>query len=183
MKTKVVWAWVCAVLPLAAGLALAQESPYVDFEGRPIKALSAEEVEQLLDGQGMGMALPAELNGYPGPKHVLELAAELELTEEQRVATQEAFEAMRSEAVRFGRAVVEREERLDQLFSQRAATPEDLRALLDEIGGLRAELRFSHLAAHLQMADVLTPVQVGRYRELRGYGAEGHRHHGDHGHG
>ena len=30
-------------------------------------------------GRGMGLALAAELNGYPGPAHVLELADKLDL--------------------------------------------------------------------------------------------------------
>jgi hypothetical protein len=37
----------------------------------------------LLKGEGMGMAKAAELNGYPGPTHVLTLAKELALTESQ----------------------------------------------------------------------------------------------------
>ena len=49
-------------------------SPYVGLEAREIKALSEEQRQELLDGHGMGLALAAELNHYPGPKHVLELA-------------------------------------------------------------------------------------------------------------
>ncbi len=37
----------------------------------------------LENGEGMGIVKYAELNGYPGPKHVLELVNELRLTEEQ----------------------------------------------------------------------------------------------------
>ena len=51
-----------------------QQSPYVEYQGRSIMALSAEQIGSYLAGDGMGFALAAELNGYPGPRHVLELA-------------------------------------------------------------------------------------------------------------
>ena len=51
---------------------------------REVKALSAEQMTALAAGRGMGSALAAELNGYPGPLHVLELADPLGLSEGQR---------------------------------------------------------------------------------------------------
>ena len=59
-------------------------SPYASLVDREIKALSAEQLANLREGRGMGLSLPAELNGYPGPKHVLELADGLGLTPAQR---------------------------------------------------------------------------------------------------
>jgi hypothetical protein len=56
-------------------------SPYAGQQARTIKALSDEEIAALRNGEGLGMAKAAELNGYPGPLHVLALAAQLELTE------------------------------------------------------------------------------------------------------
>lgn len=162
-----------------------QRSPYVGLEGREIKALSPEQIEQYRAGEGMGFGLAAELNDYPGPKHVLELASELELSPEQVAGAQAAYDAMHAEAVRLGDSIVERERRLDALFAGGAVTPEALRANLEEIGRLQAELRFVHLAAHLEMRRILTPAQVERYGHLRGYaggGHDAHRHHG-HGHG
>jgi hypothetical protein len=53
---------------------------------RTIKALSDDsddDIAALLKGEGMGMAKAAELNDYPGPAHVLTLALELKLTENQ----------------------------------------------------------------------------------------------------
>ena len=46
--------------------------PYSGQQGRMIKALSSKEVQGLLQGKGMGMAKAAELNQYPGPRHVLD---------------------------------------------------------------------------------------------------------------
>jgi len=46
--------------------------------------LSPEEVKQYLSGAGRGYAKAAELNHFPGPMHVLELADKLQLSAEQR---------------------------------------------------------------------------------------------------
>ncbi|HSL84347.1 MAG TPA: hypothetical protein VLF66_16355 [Thermoanaerobaculia bacterium] len=168
-------------LPAAAG---AQHSPYAGgHEDREIKALSPEETEELLSGHGMGLALPAELNGYPGPKHVLELADELELSGEQREAVAEVFDRMIRKAIDLGFEVVAAERRLDALFAQAEATPEALRAALETLEALRADLRYTHLAAHLETKALLTEHQVHRYTQLRGYGGEGHHPGQGHQHG
>jgi hypothetical protein len=61
---------------LATSTVFAQ-SPYSGMQTRSIKALSEQQVADLTAGRGMGLALAAELNGYPGPFHVLELADKL----------------------------------------------------------------------------------------------------------
>ncbi len=183
--TATVFAVVGVTLGLNAPPRAAEQSPYAGLEGREVKALSPEQIEQYRAGEGMGFGLAAELNDYPGPRHVLELAADLELSAEQKAAAQAAYDAMHAEAVRLGEAIVERERRLDALFAGGAVTPEVLRATLEEIGRLQAELRFVHLAAHLETRRILTREQVERYAHLRGYaggGAHAHDHHG-HGHG
>jgi Spy/CpxP family protein refolding chaperone len=174
------------VLLLASSLAVsAQETKqggYAGEERREIKSLSAEEVEALLQGRGMGLARAAELNHYPGPLHVLELAAELRLTPEQRAETQAVFERMRAEAVRLGRRIVERERELDTMFEKGEIDAPKLRAATDGIARLQGELRAAHLAAHISMRRLLSPQQVLKYDELRGYAA-GHKPGGQHGHG
>jgi Spy/CpxP family protein refolding chaperone len=124
----------------------------------------------------MGLALPAELNGYPGPLHVLENADALALTPEQRERTKGLFEAMKAEAVPVGERLIEQEAKLDQLFAGRAVTPTSLRAATEEIGLTQARLREAHLKYHLAMLEVLTPAQTERYRHLRGYGQHRGRH-------
>lgn len=149
--------------------AAAQHSPYAGLEEREIKALSAEEVAGFLDGSGMGFALPAELHGYPGPKHVLELADDLALTAGQRAATERLFADMQAGAQRLGAEIVERERELDRRFAGGGIAAGELTALTVDIGRLGGELRAVHLAAHLEMVEVLTPEQRQRYQELRGY--------------
>jgi hypothetical protein len=48
-----------------------------------VKTLSDEQIADLKAGRGMGLALAAELNGYPGPSHAVELAGPLDLSGEQ----------------------------------------------------------------------------------------------------
>jgi hypothetical protein len=163
----------------AAGPAAAQ-SPYAGLQQRPIKALSEQQIADLKAGRGMGMALPAELNGYPGPVHELELADRLGLTEAQRAAVQSQFEAMKAESIAIGERLIEREAALDRLFAGRTATPDSVAAAVSAIAETLGTLRATHLKYHLSTVALLQPDQVARYGELRGYG-EGkpmqHRHH------
>lgn len=151
-------------------------SPYAGQADASIKALTAEEQSALLDGQGMGFAKAAELNGYPGPKHVLELAGELDLTTSQRAATQALFERMRASARAEGAALIEAERTLDGLYASRTATRASVNAQLARIENLRARLRGLHLDAHLEQAALLDRHQVAMYAQLRGYGAGRHHH-------
>ena len=157
-------------------------SPYVGQEARDIKALSPEEVGALLAGKGMGLAKTAELNGFAGPTHVLELATELQLTPKQRVRTEALFASMSAKASSAGRALVDKERELEKLFVTRTITPQRLSTTLRQIGLLQAQVRDAHLEAHLAQVEILTPEQNARYVELRGYGAQSeqrrhpHRH-------
>ena len=150
--------------------ATAPRQPYAGFEQRTIKALSDKEIAELRAGRGMGLALAAELNGYPGPTHVLEQAEALELTPAQRARTEGVLDAMKTEAVRLGARLIEQEADLDRLFATRTASPAALDAATAAIGITQGALRAAHLRAHLAMMEVLTPEQVQRYVHLRGYG-------------
>lgn len=147
----------------------AAHSPYAGLEDREVKALSADEIQGLLAGEGLGFALAAELNGLPGPKHVLELGEALGLEAEQRRQVEEIRQRMSERARELGRSVVESETRLDRIFASGHATPTAVREATLEIGRLRGELRSAHLLAHLETVQVLTPEQVTEYGRLRGY--------------
>lgn len=145
------------------------EMPYAGLETREIKALSPERMADLRAGRGMGLALAAELNGYPGPRHVLDLAGDLELSPEQHRRTVDLFGAMQQETRALGERLIEAERTLDRLFAERRATPEALSLATRDAAGVEGELRAGHLRYHLAMMDVLTPHQVHRYNQLRGY--------------
>jgi hypothetical protein len=155
------------------------DSPYAGMQGRTVKALSEQQVADLSQGRGMGLALAAELNGYPGPSHVLELADKLELRPDQILAVRNLFESMKRESIPLGARLIEQEGELDQQFASRAVTPESLRALTAAVARTQGELRETHLKYHLSTAALLDPGQIHRYADLRGYesGPAAHQHH------
>jgi hypothetical protein len=168
--------FVAILLLLPLTTAAVEESQYSGQEQRAIKSLSQAEIDNYLAGSGMGYAKAAELNHYPGPKHVLELASELDLDEQQLARTQEIFLAMQKQAVELGRQLVDHESELDRLFASGEISTYQLEDRLAEIGALQAKIRFVHLATHLEQKDVLSEKQVMQYDRLRGY-ANGHSAH------
>ena len=155
-------------------------SPYAGDERQEIKALSAEEARAYLAGEGMGFAKAAELNHYPGPSHVLEMADKLELTDEQRKQTKAIFDTMKAKAKNLGKQLIEKERVLDARFATGEISEAELRQLVAEIADIHGRLRTAHLQAHLAQRQVLTADQVRHYDALRGYGSAIHKLHGRH---
>ncbi len=167
------------ILAVTPGVILASDqSAYAEEEHRSIKSLSVAEVKSLRSGEGMGFAKLAELNHFPGPKHVLELADDLELTPSQLVATEVLFAEMQLNAVALGGQLLEAEADLDRDFERGALSPESLESALFEIGKIRAQLRYVHLEAHLRQKALLTSEQVAKYDAARGYLGEARDHNG-----
>src|SRR5262249_55761737 len=146
------------------------QAPYTGLKQRTVKALSAQQIADLLAGRGMGLALAAELNGYPGPMHVLENAKALRLTPDQLERTRSLFDAMKNEAVPLGERLIQQETMLDRLFAEHRIDTANLEVVTREIGLTQAQLRRTHLKYHLAMFEVLSPSQVESYQQLRGYG-------------
>jgi hypothetical protein len=160
---------------LAAASALAQQhgQPYAGQEKRAVKALSDAEVADLLAGRGMGLAKAAELNGYPGPMHLLEHAAALKLSDTQKAAIEAIRARMAAAAASLGREIVARERELDAAFAETRIDDALLKAKTDEIATLMGRLRAVHLAAHLESRPLLTAQQIADYAKLRGYAGAG----------
>ena len=158
-------------------IALAQDhsdhaSPYAGFETRAIKSLSESDLEELRRGGGWGLALAAELNGVPGPAHLLELHDEIGLSADQVAAIRAIFDEMRSEAVAAGARLIEAEEAIEAAFRAGDLDDDRLRALIVAVEAARAELRFIHLSRHLSTPPLLSADQIARYNTLRGYGSD-----------
>lgn len=145
------------------------ESPYAGMEGSEIPALTAQELEDLRSGAGMGFAKAAELNQYPGPRHVLEMAEALELTDEQRMEIEGIHAHMKARAIELGEAIIEAERTLDRRFEHGHIDDEALASATMEIAILYGRLRHTHLRAHLATRDVLGKGQIAEYDRLRGY--------------
>ena len=147
-------------------------SPYAGLESREIKSLSEVDLEDLRLGRGWGLALAAELNGVPGPAHLLELEAELDLDAGQVAAIEDIFAAMQAEAQEAGARFVAAEADIEAAFRAGDLTPGRLRMLIDASADARAELRYIHLTRHLETPPLLSADQIARYNALRGYGAD-----------
>ena len=148
--------------------------PYAGLQARPVKALSDQQIADLKAGRGMGLALAAELNGYPGPMHVLELASPIGLSDDQRAKVAGLFDAMKREAVPLGERLIAAETALDRQFADRTITASSLGEATRDIASLQGELRLAHLKYHLATLELLTPEQAARYPTLRGYGGSQH---------
>jgi hypothetical protein len=153
----------------AGGHSHGSSSSYSGEETREIKALSAQEQRAWMEGQGAGLAKAAELNGYPGPMHVLELASDLGLSASQQNETRALMEHHKAEVRQLGAALVEAERQLDDLFKTRRASAASVSALTQKIGNLQMQIRTSHLITHLDQTKMMRPDQVATYDRLRGY--------------
>lgn len=144
-------------------------SPYAGMEKRSVKALSDQQIADLKAGRGMGLALDAELNGYPGPMHVLEHALALKLSEDQHSRTKALIEAMKAETIPIGERIIAEEVELDRLFVDRHVTRALLETAVSRAAAAQGELRAAHLRYHLTMIELLSPAQIAHYAKLRGY--------------
>ena len=117
-------------------------------------------------GEGLAMALVADRNGYPGPRYVLELKADLKLTPEQESAMEKLFAQVKQQAVARGKEVLVAEEKLGAMLAQKRPEAE-LREQAYRVATLRAELRWTHLSAHLAARKLLTPEQLAAYQQIR----------------
>lgn len=147
----------------------AQGVSYVGLQARTIASLSDDDLVEILRGGGWGLALPAELNAFPGPAHLLELREELALTNAQIAAIEEIHAAMQLAAIAAGERFIEAEAVLSAAFAAGDIDEAELRALVDAAASARSDLRFVHLAAHLRMPEILSADQIDRYGILRGY--------------
>jgi hypothetical protein len=141
-----------------------QISPYA---GQEVK-----DIQSLQNGTGEafgGMAKLAELNGYPGPRHVLDMASDLQLTDRQRIETELIYQNMHDRAKGIGAAIIAVEHDMDRAFANKTITQENLKLMLDKSADLYGQLRFVHLSAHLDTMQMLTIEQVQMYDKIRGY--------------
>ena len=145
------------------------KSKYVGEEKREIKSLSESDIEELENGKGWGFAKAAELNGVPGPIHLLEMKKEIRLSSEQIQKIEDIYQKMKKQAITLGLELIELERRLNNHFANRTITDNLLHELLGEIVQVRKKLRYAHLSAHLKTPDILSFEQITLYNQLRGY--------------
>ena len=148
------------------------KSKYTGQEKRDIKSLSNDYIRELRAGSGWGMAKAAELNGLPGPKHILEMKKEIKLTAEQEKIVIALYKEMNKEAIELGNKFIEYEKELNNRFAERNINEEVLEELLIKISETYKSLRYAHLSAHLKTPGILSEDQIKKYNKLRGYSSD-----------
>jgi len=158
-------------------------SAYVSLLDTEIRGLDQDTIEGYLTGKGLGQALPAELNGYPGPRHTIDMAEELELTEEQLAQVQALFDDMQTAVIPLGEKYLESVAELELTFREGTITDQYLQSQLEKITAIEAQMRYVHLSTHLATIDILSHDQIMQYNMMRGYGDgmdhEQHQNSGD----
>ena len=173
MDTRITLICLMILLPALAncsGPDQAYRSPYAGEETREIKSLSAGDIDELTHGRGWGLAKAAELNGMPGPAHVLEMKDKMALTPVQASGIEHLFQNMKADAIPLGMELIELERQLNQHFAAGSMTEALLHQLLVQTAKVHSQLRYVHLSAHLKTSEILTPEQIALYNRLRGYG-------------
>ena len=148
------------------------KSKYAGEEKREIKSLSEADIEELKNGEGWGLAKAAELNGVPGPAHLLEMKDGINLSTEQVRVIEDLYQKMKQAAIPLGLELIGLERELKNHFADRTITDELLDELLDKIAQVRKKLRYVHLSTHLKTPNILTTEQIALYNQLRGYSSE-----------
>ncbi len=88
--------------------ATSSHQSYAGQQQRAIKALSPDDIDGYLKGKGMGFAKSAELNHYPSPLHLRQMAAEINLTAKQLADIAPIETRMKVAAKRLGRIILEK---------------------------------------------------------------------------
>ncbi|MBC8461627.1 MAG: hypothetical protein H8D67_26945 [Deltaproteobacteria bacterium] len=175
MNTKVTMLFLILILmPLSTFSAAdhSYKSKYAGEEKREIKSLSKTDIEELTNGKGWGLAKAAELNGVPGPVHLLEMKDEIDLSAKQVRAIEDLYKKMKQEAIPLGLELIELERELNNHFAKRTITYELLGILLERVAQVQKKLRYVHLSTHLETPNILTPEQIALYNKLRGYSSD-----------
>ncbi len=139
--------------------------------GGMLGGISQAEKEALRSGAGLGAGRLAMMNGYPGPKHVLEMADELELTAAQKESIGKIFAEAKASFAQMGARLVEKEEALEAMFASGSVDVKDVEKRAKEIGELQGALRAGHLNAHVRTKQELSPAQLEKLSS--GMGAHG----------
>ena len=123
--------------------------------------------DQLVKGDAMGQTLVAEKNGFPAPEKILSLKDQLGLTKDQLRKMNEMMTNLPVSATVKGQEIVDAEEELSNLFESGTINEKTLRAKLERIGKMRADLRFIQLQVYLKEKQLLSANQWERLKELQ----------------
>jgi Spy/CpxP family protein refolding chaperone len=131
------------------------------------QAAIPQDKEQLLKGESTGETWVAEMNGFSSPQKILTLKDQLGLTKNQIKNIEEILKNLPVSTTVKGQEIVEAEEELGKSFESGIINEKTLRAKLEHIGRVRAELRFVYLQVYLKTKKILSANQWERLKELK----------------
>ena len=177
----VVASFLPACAPSDVPVAAVPTSPYVDQLNNPIRGMTLDEITNLETGAGSGFARAAELNGYPGPRHILDFQEDLDMSKDQLEQVRALFDEMNAGARALGEEILQMETDLELAFREGTIDEASLEAKVTALAAKYGELRLLHLRTHLVSLKILSPGQVSLYNQLRGYDGHGEmQHDGEH---
>ena len=94
----------------------------------------------------------------------------------QRVKVQAAMDAVKVRTRALGETLCRGRAGSRRCVPHRCGQPARSRLTHTVAAKLLGEIRYAHLAAHIEITPLLTPMQRAKYAELRGYGASASRH-------
>ena len=121
-----------------------------------LSALSKEDLKGLRRGHGTpfgDMAKAAELNGFPGPRHVLDLKRN-GLTSKQVSEIEEIYRKMNLLYIKVGAELVAKAF-MDREFKEKRVNSKSLKKMIQSSAVKYSELRYIQLVAHLETAKIL----------------------------
>ena len=123
--------------------------------------------DQLLNGKADGQTLMAERNGFPNLQKIISYKDQLGLSKDQMKKLNEMSANLSASTTVKGQEIVDAEEDLNKLFESGTISEKTLRTKLEQIGKMRADLRFVYLQVYLKEKQILTAKQWERLKELR----------------
>lgn len=126
--------------------------------------------DALLKGLEGDNGKTAEMNKYPSPKDLLELATTLNLSSVQKSRLIEIRDNTISRAKQLGKEIVQIENELHKAFQARIINEKSCTDDAQQIGRLRGRLRAVFLTSHIRAKAVLNDSQVSMYRKIQGDG-------------
>lgn len=136
--------------------------------GGAIRSLPGRDIVALAGGEGGGLAKIADLNGYPGPRHVLDMDAHLNLTTRQREQLRQVMSTMEADAKEVATRYLSALAQLEEDTRQGSLSGDQFLKRYRAVEALRTELGAVHLITHFKTKDLLTPAQVATYYKPQG---------------
>ena len=132
----------------------------------PAQSLVPPDRVALLAGTVTDEAGFIALAGYPTPERLSALKDQLGLTREQQKKIDGVLKDRPITMKVKGEEIVEAEEDLLKALQSGTTNEKQVRAKVERVGKLRADLRFIQFQIALKLRQILTPNQSERYKEL-----------------